>query len=181
MKSTQPYTYIALLITIIFSCGLLSCHSSKKSSNNHNIIKEYIKHSESLKASKLQHEIADEAITWVGTPYVYAKCDKGIGTDCSGLVMKVYEDITGVKIPRNSAKQAEFCRRLKTDDVEIGDLVFFATGSDPNRISHVGIMIDSVNFVHSSTKKGVVISRIDTPYYIRTFMMFGRVEPKEAE
>ena len=78
-------------------------------------------------------------------------------------------------MPRNSAKQAEFCKSLDPDEVEIGDLVFFATGKDPDRISHVGIMIDEVNFVHASTKKGVVVSRIDTPYYIRTFKMFGRV------
>lgn len=181
MKSRRSYTYLPLFITIIFSYGLLSCHSSKKSINNQNIIQEYIKHSDLRHATKLKHEIVDEAISWVGTPYAYAMCDKGEGTDCSGLVMKVYEDIAGVKIPRNSAKQAEFCRQLKAEDVEIGDLVFFATGSDPNRISHVGVMIDSVNFIHSSTKKGVVISRIDTPYYIRTFMMFGRVELKEAE
>lgn len=53
--------------------------------------------------------------------------------------------------------------------------MFFATGHDPEKISHVGIMIDDVCFVHASTKKGVIVSRIDTPYYIRTFIMFGRV------
>ncbi len=112
---------------------------------------------------------------WLGTPYAYAKSDKGDGTDCSGMVLQVYLSICDIKLPRNSAKQAEFCKKIEPDDVKVGDLVFFATGKDPDKISHVGIMIDDVSFIHASTSKGVVISRIDTPYYIRTFKMFGRV------
>ena len=89
--------------------------------------------------------------------------------------MKVYEDVAGWKLPRNSAKQAEFCDRLKEEDVEPGDLVFFATGKDPDKVSHVGIMLDEENFIHASTSKGVVISKVTSNYYIRTFMMYGRI------
>jgi len=60
--------------------------------------------------------------------------------------------------------------------VRAGDLVFFATGKDKNRVSHVGIMIDDVKFIHASTKKGVVVSEVTAPYYERTFMMYGRVD-----
>lgn len=175
MKSGAIYKYIVVFLIILTAGCLTSCKSSKKLNDNEKIISEYIKHSDMVKASPLQHDIADAAISWIGTPYAYAKSDKGVGTDCSGLVLKVYEEIAGVKLPRNSAKQAEYCQELMPDEVEIGDLVFFATVSDPDKISHVGIMIDNVNFVHSSTKKGVVISRIDTPYYVRTFRMFGRI------
>ena len=90
--------------------------------------------------------------------------------------LKVYEKATGIKLPRNSAKQAEFCRELKGKDVKVGDLAFFATGKDPKKISHVGIMINDKEFIHASTRKGVVISDITTPYYERTFIMFGRPE-----
>lgn len=173
MKFSRVLTFCVIAL---FAVGITSCHSSKKVSRDEKIITELIKHSDSLPATKLQHEIVDEAISWIGTPYAYAKSDKGVGTDCSGMVLAVYEKIANVKIPRNSAKQAEFCTELKPEEVSIGDLVFFATGSDPDRISHVGIMVDEVNFVHASTKKGVVISRIDTPYYIRTFKKFGRIK-----
>ncbi len=114
-------------------------------------------------------------MTWIGTPYAYGRNDKQKGTDCSGMVLSVYLDAEDIKLPRNSAKQAEFCKKISAEKVIPGDLVFFATGNDPDKISHVGIMIDEVNFVHASTKKGVVVSRIDTPYYIRTLKMFGRV------
>ncbi len=127
------------------------------------------------KPDKLQRRIVEEANSWLGTPYRYAGSEKGVGTDCSGMVLAIYEKETGVKLPRNSAKQAEFCKALRPDDVEIGDLVFFATGKDPDKISHVGIVIDDNRFIHASSSKGVVVSELYTPYYIRTFKMFGRV------
>lgn len=114
-------------------------------------------------------------MTWMNTPYGYGKNEKGVASDCSGMVLSVYEKTTDIKLPRNSAKQAEFCNKLDESEVKTGDLVFFATGRDPEVISHVGIMIDSDKFIHASTKKGVIISEINTPYYIRTFKMFGHV------
>lgn len=127
------------------------------------------------KRSKLGRRIAEEAMTWIGTPYKYAGTEKGKGTDCSGMVLRVYEDVAGLKLPRNSARQAEFCKPLRSDEVEAGDLVFFATGSDPSKVSHVGIMVDDRQFVHASTRKGVVVSDVTTDYYTRKFMMYGRV------
>lgn len=127
------------------------------------------------RGDNMHARIVAEALSWIGTPYEYAGITKGKGVDCSGMVMKVYEEISGVKMPRNSAKQAEFCEMLTKDEVKLGDLVFFATGKDPQRISHVGIIIDDDSFVHSSSTKGVVVSNINSPYYQRTFIMFGRV------
>lgn len=119
--------------------------------------------------------IIEEAQTWFGTPYQYGESTKHKGSDCSGMVISVYLDATGIKLPRNSAQQAEFCKKIKAHSVEPGDLVFFATGKNPNRISHVGIMLDDENFIHVSTSKGVVISKITTPYYTQKFMGFGKV------
>jgi len=123
----------------------------------------------------MEKRIVEEALSWRGTPYRYGGCHKGKGTDCSGMVMCVYDVAASVKLPRNSRKQADFCKKVAKGSVRPGDLVFFATGKDPAVISHVGIMIDDMRFVHASTKKGVIVSEINTPYYQRTFKMFGRV------
>ncbi len=128
------------------------------------------------KMTRQQKRIAEEAMSWMGTPYKYGASEKGVGTDCSGMVLKVYEMAANRKLPRNSARQAEFCRKIKAKDVRVGDLVFFATGRDPDVVSHVGIMLDEENFIHASTKKGVVVSNVATPYYARTFIMYGRVD-----
>ncbi|MDE7347852.1 MAG: C40 family peptidase [Muribaculaceae bacterium] len=117
----------------------------------------------------------EEALTWKGTPYGYGRAEKGKASDCSGMVMSVYEKVTGIKLPRNSAQQQDFCKHLKKKEVKIGDLCFFATGKDPDKTSHVGIMIDEKNFIHASTSKGVVVSDISQPYYVRTFKGYGRV------
>lgn len=153
---------------------LASCSSTKKMSrhrgNCQEIEKLHVGH-----ADKVQKKIIDEALTWLGTPYKYAAQEKGKGTDCSGMVMKVYEESIGEKLPRNSAKQAEYCKQVDYDHVDAGDLVFFATGKDPERVSHVGIVIDSESFIHASSSKGVVVSKFANNYYQRKFKMFGRV------
>lgn len=180
MKQNAAFLY--RIILMCFLAGVLaSCHSSKKSSTD--FYQSQIDQLETVSPSSGKHHkinkerknIAAEARTWLGTPYAYAHAEKGIATDCSGMVLKVYETVTGITLPRNSAMQAEFCKGIKRKDIKIGDLVFFATGKDPDRISHVGIMLDEENFIHASSSKGVVVSSIDTPYYIRTFKGFGRV------
>ena len=167
-----------LHILLILAVGMMAggCHSSKKAAGRgkHKAKIENVR----VNTKKLKGEekrIVEEAMTWRGTPYKYGGYHKGKGTDCSGMVLSVYEKVTGKKLPRNSAKQAEFCKKLKAKEVNPGDLVFFATGKDASKISHVGIMIDDDRFIHASTQKGVVISEMSTPYYQRTFKMFGRV------
>lgn len=149
-----------------------SCHSSKKIARpgHPDVAEIHIGH-----LNKEQKLILQEAYTWLGTPYKYAGADKGKGADCSGMVMIVYETVTGEKLPRNSAKQAEYCIPLEANDVDAGDLVFFATGKDPNKVSHVGIIIDEKSFIHASSSKGVVVSDYTTEYYQQHFRMFGRV------
>lgn len=176
-----------LQIVIIIACALpgvslVSCRSSKKSDSTYYDARagrvkpgrhKNDKNGKSI--SKTRKKIAEEAMTWMGTPYGYGKAEKGKACDCSGMVMSVYEKVTGIKLPRNSAKQQEYCKSLKKKDVEVGDLCFFATGKDPDKTSHVGIMIDDSSFIHASTSKGVVVSDITQPYYVRTFKGFGRV------
>lgn len=120
--------------------------------------------------------LVEEASGWLGTPYLFGGDDKENGTDCSGLVMHVVENALNLRLPRNSAKQAEFCREISVTEVGGGDLVFFATGSDPNYISHVGLMLDNEKFVHASTSKGVIITSINSPYYQDRLVMFGRID-----
>lgn len=171
--------YISAAICAV--CLLLGgCKSAKRGvvSENPGQIECPVKHTKGHFTPDLT-KVVEEAKTWIGTPYAYGRAEKGSGTDCSGMVLRVYEKVTGCKIPRNSAKQADFCIPLSKKDVVPGDLVFFATGKDPAKVSHVGIMLDDVSFIHASTK-GVLISRIDSPYYIRTFMGYGRVPEKSS-
>ena len=171
LRFIKRFISITFLLTAVIA--LTGCHSSKKISGGRHKPKVETINVKGLKG--MEKRIVEEALTWQGTPYKYAASEKGKGTDCSGMVISVYEKIAKKKLPRNSAKQAEFCKKLKKHDVRPGDLVFFATGKDKNKISHVGIMVDDARFVHASTQKGVLISDMETPYYQRTFKMYGRV------
>lgn len=173
---------LLLFISAALTLSVLpSCHSSKKAKGDYQQQIDQLGNLGKMedktggKASKKRSKIVEEAYTWLGTPYAYAHAEKGKGTDCSGMVLSVYEKVTGVKLPRNSAKQAEFCMPVKKKQLKIGDLVFFATGKDPGRISHVGIMVNDCKFIHASASKGVVVSDLNQPYYIRTLIAFGRV------
>ena len=170
--------YILIFLSLLFG----GCKSHKKHSKEQLVVVEDVievkprKKKEKKKGQETTGElIARESISWIGTPYGYGRSEKGVATDCSGMVLIIYRDIADIKLPRNSAEQAKFCHNLKESDIEAGDLVFFATGKDKNKVSHVGIMIDKNRFVHASGSKGVMMSEMTTPYYRRTFLRFGRV------
>ena len=116
-----------------------------------------------------------ELKSWLGTPYAHAMQDKGIGTDCSGMVMVVYQEVFGIKLNRNSAKmQQQDCRLIDLDELREGDLVFFCTSGD-GRVSHVGIYLKENKFVHASSSRGVVVDDLRQNYYATHFYCAARV------
>ena len=165
-----------LLLTALATVLLLSsCHTGRKATvtERQEEYTDIITH-----VTKHRKEIIREARTWLGTPYKYGEEKKGICTDCSGMVMQVFLAFD-YRIPRNSAKQAEYCRRIKESEIAPGDLVFFATGKDPEKVSHVGIIVDEESFIHASSSKGVVISKLTNPWYAKRLLMYGRLPQLE--
>ena len=168
-----------ILLTFATLCILSSCSSHKmsvKRERNRETIaitdpKKH--HNNGIHLTKEEELIIEEAMTWMHTPYAYGRQDKGLATDCSGMVMRVFEATIACKLPRNSAKQADFCEEISSKHVKPGDLVFFITNKG-NKINHVGIMIDELQFIHASSH-GVVISSMDTEYYRKNFQKYGRV------
>lgn len=167
--------YKILIITAVSFLLLTACSSHKKivsSQFTHKEEKQIEKEIEKrLKGDELR--IIDEAFEWLDTPYKYGAEEKGVATDCSGMVMKVFEKSIGCKLPRNSAKQAEFCESIRETEIKPGDLVFFITNSG-DKINHVGIMLDDEKFIHASSK-GVVVASMRSNYYKTHFKKYGRV------
>lgn len=116
-----------------------------------------------------------EAEKWLGTPYKYGGTSRSEGVDCSGLVMSLYSDALSIKLPRNSAAQAEFCNAIERDKLEVGDLVFFAP-RHTGRVNHVGMYIGDGDMIHASGSRGVMISSLCDDYFVRNFYGCGRVE-----
>lgn len=128
-------------------------------------------------------ELVAEARKWLGTPYVYGGHSRR-GTDCSGFTMEIFGKVYDLKLPRSSAMQQQFSRPVDKDDLQPGDLVFFATGSHAKHVNHVGLYIGDGRMIHASGSRGVMESEIGQTYWIRNYHSSGRVvetDPRHPE
>lgn len=93
--------------------------------------------------------------------------------DCSGLVYSVYGKL-GISLPRVSRDQAKAGVYVSKDNLQYGDLVFFA--ADGKTVNHVGIYVGDGKFVHApSTGDVVKTSSLSSAYYSRTYYTARRV------
>jgi len=168
---------VLVLILSMPSCKILQ--RPKKVQEKTELISEkdfYQKYSE-IFAYKLNGTENKKLVTtisgWLGVPYKYGGCDKK-GTDCSCLVKMIYQDVYGIDLNRRSIDIMKNSIKVKRKNILEGDLVFFKTSK--NKYSHVGIYISNNKFVHSTTKKGVIISDLDEPYWSKSYFSVGRIK-----
>ena len=83
--------------------------------------------------------------------------DDGVfGFDCSGLTQYAYAQ-AGIVIPRNSRAQYRASPKVEADDLQAGDLVFWATEpADPDTIHHVGLYLGDGRVLHAPQSGDVV-------------------------
>lgn len=174
----------AAVVAAAMSCAATSCHSSRQTAatSKSGYVAPRRETVEQMRHKAVDRDfesnsikkLVEEASRWIGTPYRYAGASTD-GTDCSGLVMTVFNKVLDVKLPRNSAKQQQACHQIDLDKAQPGDLVFFATGSDRGRVSHVGLYIGGGEMIHASSR-GVIVSNLSEKYYARRFHSAGRVD-----
>ncbi len=128
-------------------------------------------------ANPMERALVEEAAGWIGTPYLYGGTTRA-GADCSGLVMEVYREVCGVKLPRSSAAQSRWCAPVEPEKMQPGDLVFFS--ADSEQVSHVGMFIGDGRMIHASSSRGVMVSALDNPYWLSRFYSIGRVTSAET-
>ncbi|MBW6497848.1 MAG: C40 family peptidase [Bacteroidales bacterium] len=114
-----------------------------------------------------------EVSSWLGTPHRYAGNTRQ-GADCSGFVIEVFRAVYQTSLPRSSSDMASHTRNISKAQLREGDLVFFRT-SGGRKVSHVGIYLSNNKFIHVSSTRGVMVSDLDEPYFVRTFAKAGRV------
>ena len=118
-------------------------------------------------------DIANRAMQYVGYPYVYGAKDPAYGFDCSGLVYYCYGQF-GITLQRTANDQMHNNGvAVARDSLQVGDLVFFGSGSYAN---HVGIYIGNGNFVHAANPaSGVRVSSLNETYYVNRYLGARRI------
>lgn len=99
------------------------------------------------------------ALQYVGNPYVWGGTSLTKGADCSGFVLSVFANY-GYSLPHSSKAQANCGTRIKTSELQPGDLIFYGSGKS---ISHVAIYIGGGQIVHASNKRDGI--KISNAYY----------------
>ncbi|NCT08549.1 MAG: C40 family peptidase [Flavobacteriia bacterium] len=146
-------------LLLVVSLFLGACTSTKEafSSNSKSIIK--------------PKNVVDNALNYLGTKYRYGgTSDKGM--DCSGLVTTAFKE-QNIIIPRSSRDIAVAGKEVALKNAKKGDLVFFVTRNRKKVIDHVGLITSvkngEVQFIHSTTTRGVIISSMYENNWKNTF------------
>ncbi len=159
LKINQKLSLSGMMLATLF---LVSCASNKTASVS----------------DKRIDKVISTARTFVGTPYKYGGTTRS-GMDCSGLLLNSFKPIN-VTLPRSSEDQSKIGKEVKMEDLQPGDLVFFATGDKKKKITHVGLVTDvkkkdNVKFIHASSSLGVVETNLYAEYYLKRFRTARRV------
>lgn len=120
------------------------------------------------------HKLYVEAADWIGVPY-RGGGDSKRGTDCSGLTYQLYRNVYRTQIPRNTEDLKEESSKVAKRNLREGDLVFFRSRNSGRKVAHVGIYLKNGKFIHASTSKGVIVSRLDENYYTKYWISGGRI------
>jgi cell wall-associated NlpC family hydrolase len=109
---------------------------------------------------------------WHLTPYKFGGFGPN-GIDCSAFVQRAYRDLFRIDLPRTTRALANYGEKIPRSQIRTSDLVFFKTGYNSR---HVGIYLKGGDFMHTSSKYGIIISNMDDPYWHKRYWMTRRVK-----
>ena len=123
-------------------------------------------------------DVMFRALGLVGTPYRYGGNTPQTGFDCSGLISFVYREAAGIQLPRSTREMIAMpAPRVSSDQLQSGDLVFFATGG-ARQVNHAGIYVGEGRFVHAPSSGGTVrLDRLADNYWRNSYLEARRVIP----
>ena len=118
--------------------------------------------------------ISIAAMGLVGVPYRFGGNTPAGGFDCSGLIVYVYNNAAGLKLPRTVQEMSRAGQSIQNDAPAPGDLVFFNTTGE--RYSHAGIYVGQGRFVHAPSKGGTVrLDQMTSPYWAARYTEARRI------
>jgi len=108
------------------------------------------------------------ALGLIGVEYKWGGTSPEGGLDCSGLVRYVFQQVTGVTLPRTAKELSRIGDKVAIDDLKPGDLVFFNTRRFA--FSHVGIYLGDNRFIHAPSRgREVEVATLDKSFWQKRF------------
>jgi cell wall-associated NlpC family hydrolase len=145
----------SLLTAIVLMILLSSCGTSRRASSERTI------------TTKLETQYQH----YKGIKYKYGGTDKR-GFDCSGFTQTVYNNAFNIQLPRTTKEMAKLGKKISKHNLRSGDLVFFRPS---RKYRHVGVFIGNNTFIHSSTSKGIIKSKLDNVYWKKKYRFAKRI------
>jgi len=108
---------------------------------------------------------------WRGTHYKLGGLSKK-GIDCSGFIFVTFKSKLGMVIPRSTELQVKEGVAVARNQLRVGDLVFFKTGTF---VRHVGVYLGNSKFLHASKSIGVTISSLENSYWSSKYWISRRI------
>ena len=149
----------------------------------------FISIASALFSFSFQNDILPAAEKCIGSAYILGGDAPG-GFDCSGLIFYLYKPYI-TNIPRTVEALNDFSVRVPDEELKPGDIIFFATGEDPEEATHVALYIGEEKAIHAISRgkdTGVNITPIGRGYWKEHYLYAGRFpgnsdieEPAETE
>ncbi|SFG50713.1 C40 family peptidase [Oribacterium sp. WCC10] len=106
---------------------------------------------------------------FLGNPYIFGGTSLTDGADCSGFVQQVFKYF-GITTGRTSRDQIDNAESISFDQLQPGDLVFYASG---DYVNHVAIYAGDGVIIHAANERtGICTGRYDyrEPYAYGRFL-----------
>ena len=162
----RPLAAIALVLVATHGSSTLAAERAAKRSFG-----EVARASLGAAASRMlegAQDIAVYALSLVGVDYRYGGETPDRGLDCSGLIRYVFQQTTGVTLPRTAHELARIGAKVPRSELVPGDLVFFNTRR--SAFSHVGIYLGNGEFIHAPSKGGEVgVAQLSSSYWKKRY------------
>lgn len=110
-----------------------------------------------IAAQSRRAQIVNYALQFLGNRYVWGGTSLTNGCDCSGFTMKILGNY-GVSLPHYSGSQAQMGKKISSDQMRPGDLIFYSNSR--GTINHVAMYIGNGQIVHAASRRsGIKISQ----------------------
>jgi peptidoglycan DL-endopeptidase LytE len=131
-----------------------------------------------LEANQATGSLKKSAYSFLGARYRFGGNSRS-SLDCSSFTQQVFRE-QSVKLPRTAREQFNVGNEVMRGDLKKGDLVFFQTYA--RFPSHVGIYLGNRKMIHASSREHrVVISSMDTPYYLSRYLGARRMTNTDSD